>query len=384
MTRRSIAAGLAAAGLAAAFLAPIPGYASGPGHDGGWRVRLVGERDLAKGISVGGTRVGELSGIDYDRRTGRYYLIADDTTTGPARFYTARIGLRRDRVTGVRFTGVRELPRPDGTSFPRATDEGRQSVDPEAIRVDPRDGSLWWSSEGERDVPADGSAPYLVDPFVRQAARDGRYIRRLRLPGNLRMSARPTGPRANLVLEGLTLSRDGRRVAASTEGALYQDGPIATVDHGAVNRITWWDRRSGRPVRQLAYPLDAIPAKPDPPTASADNGISELLAVDRHHYLAVERSFSTGVGNSIRVYEFDTRGATNVLRRRALTSGGYRAVRKHPLVDLGALGLPHVDNIEGVTWGPRLPTGERTLVFVADDNFNPSQTGQIIVVALRR
>ena len=377
-------AGLAAAGLAAAFLTPVPAHASVAGHDAGWRVRLVGERDLAKGVTVGDTVVGELSGIDYDRRTGRYYLIADDTTTGPARFYTARIGLRRDAVTGVRFTGVRELLRPDGSPFPRANDEGRQSVDPESIRVDPRDGTLWWSSEGERDVPADGSAPYLVDPFVRQATRHGHYLRGLRLPANLRMSARRTGPRANLVLEGLTLSTDGRRVAASTEGALYQDGPIATVDHGATNRITWWDRRSGRPVRQLAYRLDAIPAKPDPPTASADNGISELLAVDRHHYLAVERSFAAGVGNSIRVYEFGTRGATNVLHRRSLAGGGYRAVRKHLLVDLGTLGLPHVDNIEGVTWGPRLPGGDRTLVFVADDNFNPSQTGQIIAVALHR
>lgn len=373
---------LTAAAVAAATLlaGAAPALASGAPAPGG-RVRLVGERDLPKDLVVGGTKVGELSGIDYDRRTGRYVMIADDTTEGPARYYTARIGLARGAVTGVDFTGVRTLLRPDGTEFPRAGDDDRQSVDPESIRVDPQDGTLWWSSEGERDVS--GSTPYLVDPFVRRATPGGRYLGGLTLPPNLRMNARETGPRANLVFEGLTLSADGRQVAASTEGALYQDGPIATVDHGAVNRVTWWDRASGRPVRQLAYPLDAIPAKPDPPSGSADNGVSELLAAGPHSYLAVERAFITGVGNSIRVYRFDTRGATNVLHRGSLTSGGYRPVRKHLVVDLGKLGLKHVDNIEGVTWGPRLPTGERTLVFVADDNFNPSQTGQIIAVAVR-
>lgn len=385
MTRRRIL-GLAALTAAMLLAGAAPALATGapaPGDPAHWRVRLIGERDLPKDLTVGGTKVGELSGIDYDPRTGSYVLIADDTTEGPARYYTARVGLSRTAVTGVDFTGVRRLLRPDGTEFPRAGDEGRQTVDPESIRVDPRDGTLWWSSEGERAVPTDGSAPYLVDPFVRRATRGGRYLGQMRLPANLRMSAKETGPRANLVLEGLTLSADGRQVAASTEGALYQDGPIATVDHGAVNRVTWWDRRTGRPVRQLAYPLDAIPAKPDPPSGPADNGISELLAAGPQSYLAVERSYITGVGNSIRVYAFDTRGATNVLRRGSLTGGGYRTVGKRLVVDLGKLGLAHVDNIEGVTWGPRLATGERTLVFVADDNFSPSQTGQVIAVAVR-
>ena len=357
------------------------GRAQGGGRAG--EQRRGGERGGAEDLTVGGTKVGELSGIDYDRRTGSYVLIADDTTEGPARYYTARVGLTRNAVTGVDFTAVRTLLRSDGSGFPQAGDDDRQSVDPESIRVDPRDGTLWWSSEGERAVPADGAAPYLVDPFVRRAARDGRYLGRMRLPANLKMRAEETGPRANLVFEGLTLTPDGRQVAASTEGALYQDGPIATVDHGAVNRVTWWNRRTGRPVRQLAYPLDAIPAKPAPPTGAADNGISELLAAGPHSYLAVERAFITGVGNSIRVYAFDTRGASNVLHRSSLRNGGYRPVRKHLLVDLGELGLDHVDNIEGVTWGPTLPTGERTLLFVADDNFNPSQTGQLIAVAVR-
>ena len=32
----------------------------------------------------------------------------------------------------------------------------------------------------------------------------------------------------------------------------------------------------------------------------------------------------------------------------------------------------HIDNIEGVTFGPRLSTGKRSLIFVSDNNYNPS------------
>ncbi|MCC5698826.1 esterase-like activity of phytase family protein [Klebsiella pneumoniae] len=49
---------------------------------------------------------------------------------------------------------------------------------------------------------------------------------------------------------------------------------------------------------------------------------------------------------------------------------------------MGELGLDTVDNIEGITWGPRLPDGRRSLVLVSDDNFAPDQVTQIVVLAV--
>ena len=37
-----------------------------------------------------------------------------------------------------------------------------------------------------------------------------------------------------------------------------------------------------------------------------------------------------------------------------------------------------LDNTEGMTFGPRLPNGNRTLVFVSDDNFRKSQITQFL------
>jgi hypothetical protein len=42
-----------------------------------------------------------------------------------------------------------------------------------------------------------------------------------------------------------------------------------------------------------------------------------------------------------------------------------------------------VDNIEGLTWGPRRVDGARTLVLVSDDNFSDKQVTQLVALAVR-
>jgi hypothetical protein len=51
------------------------------------------------------------------------------------------------------------------------------------------------------------------------------------------------------------------------------------------------------------------------------------------------------------------------------------------LLDLSTLGIP-LDNVEGMTLGPRLPDGRRSLVLVSDNNFAASQFTQFLLFAL--
>ena len=41
------------------------------------------------------------------------------------------------------------------------------------------------------------------------------------------------------------------------------------------------------------------------------------------------------------------------------------------------------DNLEGMTFGPDLPDGSRTLVLVSDNNFEPLQKTQIVALRWR-
>lgn len=369
-SRRFGAATLMAVTMAGAV--PGQSIASDPEGD----VRLLGETVVPKGIEFDGAPVGELSGIDYSR--GSWVAISDDTDAGPARFYTLRVDVDAEGLHGVRFTGQQEILRADGSRFPSFDADDPEVADLESIRFDPHDGGLWWSSEGKR---VEGDT--VVDPWVRKMSPGGRFRGQLRQPANFAMSTEERGPRHNLGFEALTLSADGRSVVTAMEAPLYQDGPVPSVEKGADTRLTWYDKDSGRPVRQLAYPVDAIPADADPPGGFADNGVTEILAASQHRYLVLERSYAEGVGNSIRVYEIDIRGATDVLDRDSLSGRGYRPVTKRLLVDFADLGLQHVVNVEGMAWGPRLATGEHSLMFVSDDGLSDDQITQVTALAVK-
>ena len=104
------------------------------------------------------------------------------------------------------------------------------------------------------------------------------------------------------------------------------------------------------------------------------NGLVELLAVDDRRLLALERSFSVGVGNSVKLYEIDLDGATDVSGIASVADlTGITTVSKRLVYDFNTLLAPDkLDNLEGMTFGPTLADGSRTLVFVSDDNFDPN------------
>ncbi|UQS21708.1 esterase-like activity of phytase family protein [Amycolatopsis thermalba] len=333
-------------------------------------VRFLGEQHVPNVLAFDGTTVGGLSSIDYDPRTGQYVFLSDDRSAlQPARFYTARFDVTKSGVGPVTFTATHPLRRADGTTYPA------QGVDPEELRADPWTGDYFWSQEGDR------TATVLADPSIRVAQRDGDHVRDLPIPDNERMLP-DSGPRQNLVLEGLTFAAGGTLVVSALEGPLLQDGPVATAEQGALSRITV-QTRGGTVLAQYAYPQEPVFA----PGAGGSTGVSSILAadpLDPSRYLVMERAFVSGVGNKVRIYEIDTHGATNVLHTASLSDAKVKPVRKKLLLDLADHPLSKVDNVEGMTWGPRLPSGERTLVLVSDDNFSANQITQVIAFAVRR
>jgi 3-phytase len=366
-------------------LASLPALtgASAAGHEGAVRLDFIGERELPNAMAFEGTTVGGLSAIGYDAKTGSYYVISDDRSqTGPARFYTARVNFADSRLTGVELTGTHPWLRPDGTTYPpTSTVTSTIAPDPEGIAVDPRDGGLVWTSEGERTVPSDGPA-LLGDPWIRRATTTGQYTGQLSLPPQLHMNSQATGPRRNQTLEGVTFTPDGGRIVTAMEDPLYQDGDDPTPAHGALTRITVHDARTGLPVAQYAYPAEPLFATP--PAGSTDtNGVSDLVALGHDRFLVLERASVFSANNwKARIFLVDLNGATDVLGRDSLADGPVRPVRKTLVADLSDVaGLSRVDNVEGITLGPRLPDGRRTVVLVSDDNFSSTQVTQFIAFA---
>ncbi|WP_143219889.1 esterase-like activity of phytase family protein, partial [Actinomadura sp. CNU-125] len=341
--------------------------------------RFLGERRLPHMMDFQGTTVGGLSGMDRDPRTGTWYFISDDRWRyDPARFYSGRVDIDPETgaFSGVRISGVHTLKRPDGGPYPGYGEPG--SADPEAIRFDPRGNRLLWGNEGDR--PDETHPDIALSPLtVQWAGRDGEHLGALPLPANLEQTTEHRGPRRNAGFEAVAIAP--HRIAAMAEGPRYEDGAPPTAERGAPVRLTLWNR-AGDLRTQYVYRVEPLPAAPVPADGIADSGVSEILAIDDHRYLALERSWLEGVGYRVRLYAFDTRGATDVLRRDRVDDGPYRPVTKRLVADLGRYTDP-LQNFEAMAWGPRLRTGERTLLIGSDDNFDGREVTQFLAFAVR-
>ena len=349
----------AVAGALAATVA-IAGPAAAKGHKA--ELDFRGQAIVATGTTFEGTTVGGLSSITYDARRHVFYAISDDPGQfQPTRFYTIALDLRDGSLQDgdVRFEDVTTLLAPEGGPY------APFSLDPEGLALTKRR-ELIFTSEG--------IANRLVDPFVRRYALDGSFLGSLFVPPDFLPNAEGTrGVRQNLGFESAGVPPNGRFAFVATENALVQDGPPATISGGSPARIVRYHLQTGRLDRQWVYETDPVAELPVPPTQFSVNGLVELLPLDNEHLIAMERSFSVGApgtGNTIRLYDVSLSGRSGHARKKLL-------------LDLDELGIP-LDNVEGMTLGPRLRHGRRSVVLVSDNNFAAAQFTQFMLFALKR
>jgi 3-phytase len=366
-------------------------------------IGFVGQTTFATGFIPAGaagtvngveTPLGGLSGVTYDAVSNRYYAISDDRSQiAPARFYTFTTD------TGVTFTNVTPLKDTNGNFF------ATFSIDPEGIALT-NNGTVFISSEGEVNL----GAGRVSNPFIKEfSLTTGEEVRSLLVPSKFLPVVEDTngdgivntgdtqtlGVYNNLAFESLTITPDQKTLFTATENALSQDGLRASLTSGSPSRILQYNLVTGQAEKEYLYITDAIADVPNPSTGSADNGLVDLLAIDnRGTFLALERSFAQGVGNTIKIYEVSLQGATDISFYDSLNNlsaeqlAAIQPAQKRLLLNLNDLNLPTdanhpitgVDNIEGIAFGPKLEDGRQSIVLVSDNNFSGSQFTQILTL----
>ncbi|WP_086561886.1 esterase-like activity of phytase family protein [Streptomyces africanus] len=233
-------------------------------------------------------------------------------------------------------------------------------------------------SEG---LVVDGDGTYLVssetEPSIRRYSRTGRLLDRLPVPDALRVS--PAGrAQPNGTFEGLTLLPGGRTLLASMEYAL--SGDDATI----VRFQTWARTPHGHFALGAQYAYRTDPGL----------GVPEVRATPDGRLLVLERGFTSGVGNTVRLYLADPRGATDTSGIETLPAHPEtRLIKKTLLTDLAtcpSLGAtarqpqpnPLLDNIEAMTITGRTKNTLRVLL-ASDDNENKTQTTRFYALRVR-
>ncbi len=333
----------------------------------------LGESVIAPEPQVAGDPpIGGLSSL-FHVGGGIYYAVSDDRGGyGPARYYTISI----DLTDG-------SLDQPDVTvnAWHRLLDQNGEPLEPGTYDLE------GFVARGQNFfVSSEGGANEEIPPFIAVFGPDAAMIERLGLPPGFAPSADgTTGVRYNRAFEGLAITPDGKYLFTATESALRQDGPVATPAGGARVRILRFAREHGVFDAQYAYDLDPVHTAP-PEDGLAVTGIVELLALSSEQLLVLERSFVAGAdsSHSIKLFEACLGPATDVSQIPSLADAdSVVPAQKRLIADLADL-MPRTDNVEGMTFGPNLPSGAPTLVIVTDNNFAPErQVTQLVAFEIR-
>lgn len=346
---------------------------------------FLGEYQLPK-TTFQDTAVGGLSALTYDRQRNKFYALSDDRSQfSPARFYTLGVSVKRTEtgeihLDKVNVEGVTFITDENGQTFAKGT------LDPEGIALSPKR-TVFISSEG---VPSQGIAPFIREFDLETGKqKQSLLIPERYLPNdNTKEVQPPRGIQDNLGFESLTFepgslaaaTGDPFRLFTATESALFQDS--VPPDSEQPTRIRMMEYLMGSIARPMVVTEHVYLLDPAPSGATI-NGLTELVTVGTGgHFLGLERTYGVLSGGA-KIYQLATGAATDTSGIDTLKGDLSRinVVKKRLVLDLSKLGI-YLDNLEGMTLGPRLPDGTESLLLVSDDNFRDMQLTQFLLFRL--
>ena len=341
--------------------------------------RVIGTRSMAAGGEFVGTEVGGLSGIDYHAPSDQWFAICDDGgRNGTPRAYKLKVEFNEHAIQTFRLYAVKLMTFGDGAPYEV------DAFDPEAIRfisdpVDPEgEPTLLWTSEG--------NARRGIAPALLEMCTGATWMEAWPVADHFRpTSDESSGARHNLGFESLALMPDEQTAFVATEDALAQDAGLGTaLTPGAMIRLVQYPAQGvgSEALREFAYRLDQPPERLSP---AARNGLVELESIDDTRLLAMERSYSP-LGTATTLHVVDLEGAKEVTGSDRIDERT-PAVTKRLVLDLSDLRdangrrIP-MANYEGMCFGPDLPTGEKSLVLISDNNFSEREPTRIVVLGV--
>ncbi|MEA5618057.1 esterase-like activity of phytase family protein [Cronbergia sp. UHCC 0137] len=337
-------------------------------------IEFIGQTLLPTGLTYQKTEIGGLSGITYDNKNDLYYAISDDRgEKADPRFYTLKIDLSKGNLTkdSVVPMKVTTLLNENNRPFPT------RSTDTEGIA---------YSSKQTLFISSEGDVKRSINPFIKEfSLASGQEITTLPIPDKFLPNQNGTqGIRDNLAFESLTITPNEKYLFTANENALVQDGTVAKTGIGSSCRILQYNLLTKQPEKEFLYQTEPVTSLFNI-TGRFASGLPDILALDnKGNFLSIERSF-TGIGFAIFLFHFSLENADDIHNIKSISAISHKQikpVKKKLLLDLRTLDVP-LDNIEGLTFGPKLPDGKQSLILISDNNFNQLQTTQILAFKVK-
>lgn len=260
-----------------------------------------------------------------------------------------------------------------GDSFAAVSDK-RKIIQLLTLKIDRVTGEIISGRLGDvGEVPAkasdfEGLAWISAEKAFYLSAEEGnsvvRFVPGTRAASTLPMPAVFAQARPNLSLESLTWSDVARHFWTANEEALAPDGPVSSAAAGTLVRLQKFDAKF-RPLAQYAWRTEPAAFR----YGNAGSGVSDLCLLPNGQLIVLERGFAES-GLQLRLFFADFTGATDVSRWPQLDGANPVAAGKTLLFEETTGFI----NFEGLTLGPTLANGWRSLIVVADSNGTPTHT----------
>jgi len=191
----------------------------------------------------------------------------------------------------------------------------------------------------------------------------------------------------NKGLESLGMTEDEQYIFTANESSLIQDKDNSYKFNRREEsvRIVRYDNSSNKPVAngQFLYLLED----------EEDNGLVDILPISDTKILTLERSYNQFKKKiTARIFLTDLANATDVAGVRNIheSKGNIQEANKTQLIDLDDIlpamspGFKKLDNFEGMSFGPTLEDGSKTLVLVSDNNNSLSQRTIVLMLKVKK
>ena len=335
-------------------------------------LRFLDEYIVKDSLLVNNSYIGGLSGIDYSK--GFYYFVIDDAKN--PRFVKAKIDIQGNEMKSVDFMNVFYL-NDTATTFYKDS-----FLDLESIFID--------DETQEVNFVSEGFIRNKKSPLVFTTDSVGKFVYNYTIPDYFIPKA-DQNIKHNGVFEGSSKSINGKGFWVAMEAPLTSDGEEpAFKNTSSPVRITYFDKKTKKATKQFAYQLEHI-TKPSKGDINL-NGLTSILEYKENHFFIIERTYQNGYGaygNIIRIFDaYVDESTTNTLDIQSLKETAFIPLKKRLVLNFedikGELTEGIIDNIEGLTFGPKLTNGNQSLVLVADDNFQlyGKQLNQLILLEI--
>ena len=333
-------------------------------------LKFLDEYVLTDSIQFKNTVIGGLSGVDY--ANGNYYFVVDDAKD--PRFLSAEIDIKKDTIYAVNFKKVIHLNDTTEIFYKENT------LDLESIFVD--------EITQEINFVSEGSIKKDKKTSVFKTDLNGSFIEEFELPRSFENNK---NIKHNAAFEGSSKSFDKKGFWVAMEAPLKLDGvPPTFKKTNSPIRITYFSNQTKKATKQYAYQLEYI-TKPAKGTINL-NGVTAILEYKENHFFIIERTYQNGYGNhsnTIRIFDASiAKNTSAILDITSLKETDFIPLKKRLLFDFSTvknqLRQGIIDNIEGITFGPKLSNGNQSLLLVSDDNFQVygRQLNQLILMEI--